>query len=422
MKRPLGGWERNTALMHDEFFGAGLLLGCARLTGQVDITRLTEAWRAVAACHPALLGRLTLSAELEVSAGDEPPPVTVVRLPFQEVMEEEMSRPFDAQRGPLYRVHFCAHESGVDVLITIHHTIADGLSLARLLRDLLEVYTDPKKVRRAYSLPAAIEVTLNRRPSRVAYAAKFLLRAVKRMAAGLVRVPFSGWADFQTRRTRHLFVRWDEVSSDALLARCRQERTTVHGALLAAQAKAFAEVFLPGRKKVVLSSHSAVSWRSAAGRDDTRLGCDVSVPDATLVWRAEESFWEIARQAKITLAESVTESGSVPPNMPYQLLRHIIRAGVLEAERSRRFMGSLSTTNLGVLPFPREFGALRLEAFWFAVSRRVGDFPVMLHAHTLHQRLNLCFNYEEPLLSREQAQAFATATEMALERAIQSAA
>lgn len=422
MKRPLGGWERNTALMHDEFFGAGLLLGCARLTGQVDLARLTTAWRALASCHPALLARLTLSAEMEVGGVGETPSVTVVDLPFQEVIEEEMSRPFAAPRGPLCRVHFCKHERGVDVVITIHHSIADGLSLARLLRDLLEVYTDPNKVRGAYPLPAAIEVALNRRPSRIAYAAKFLFRAVKRMAAGLVRVPFSGWADFQTRRTRHLFVRWDEVHSEALLARCRLERTTVHGALLAAQAKAFADVFLPGRKKVVLSSHSAVSWRSAAGRDDSTLGCDVSVPDATLIWRAEDSFWDIARQAKVTLSRSVEESGSVPPNMPYHLLRRIIRAGVLEAERSRRFMGSLSTTNLGALPIPREFGALRLDAFWFAVSRRVGDFPVMLHAHTMHQRLNLCFNYEEPLLSRDQAQAFAAATEMALEQAIQSAA
>jgi hypothetical protein len=414
--RPLGGWERMTAIMHHEFFGTGILVGCVRLSGSVNRAAFSSAWERLVAVQPALRARIVPTSgapRLEVqSALSAPLPVRFEEGEWQAVMEEEMSRPFDSARGPLWRVACLEREGGADLVISLHHSIADGLSLFRLATDLLRLH-GAEQLQPLAPKPS-IEVALGRKRSVVGYILGFLRRGLGRIIAGQPRVAFSDWVPFPQRRTRHLFHQLSAQATSALVQRCREEKTTVHGALVAAQALAFEQVFAPAvraeGKALVLSSHSAVSWRSTAGLDDRPLACDVSVPDGTLSIAPGVGFWDLARRCKANLEQSVQQSGHVPAALPFGLLRFLIRTGVLEAERTRRYMGCLSTTNLGVLECPTLSGPLTLEGFWFAVARRIGDFPLMLHALTLHGKLGLCFNYESPMLDAPRAQRFAALT------------
>lgn len=434
-QRPLGGWERNTAIMHERYHGAGLLLCALRVEGPLDEARaqLTLS-QLVREQNLATLRLVDTGGERQLQRQDDPDGKSAATIqcrftqqPYLNVVETEMSRPFSSAFEPLLRAHVCVidHEDAFDLVLTVHHTIADGLSLCDFAVRWAQAITDSRTnsaqgrlanvrtVNEAASvLPPAIETRLARNPSRVVYGVKFLLRGLLRLLRGMQRVPFSATAPFAARRTRHLFKTFDAATTKALVSAARQHATTLHGMLIAAQSLAFRDTFLVANRPQILSSHSAVSWRQAVSATNQEMGCFVSVPDTTLRLKAgANDFFALARQAKQTLNRSIQQSGYVPGNLPYQLLQRLISIGVNESEQSKRFMGSLSTTNLGVLPYERQLSPIhQLQAVLVAVSRRIGDFPVMLHAHTLHGELQLTFNYEEPLLSASLAEGFAERT------------
>ena len=229
--RPLGGWERMTAIMHQEFHGTGILVGCARLEGLVERESLCRAWAAMVALHPALRARIAwANGEPRIESLAANASALPVAFPqgadWQLLMEEEMSRPFDSARGPLWRVH-CVNGAGTsDIVVALHHTIADGLSLTRLLDDLLTQLSPGELAPVGYgALQPAIESSHGSKPNLVLYGAGFLSRALMRLVKRQPRVTFSGYAPFPDRRTRHLFFELAANETDALVRVCRKRGT-----------------------------------------------------------------------------------------------------------------------------------------------------------------------------------------------------
>jgi hypothetical protein len=54
------------------------------------------------------------------------------------VVQDEMNRPFDTGRGPLARVTYISGSTGSDLVLTLHHSIADGTSTANLVHEVLD--------------------------------------------------------------------------------------------------------------------------------------------------------------------------------------------------------------------------------------------------------------------------------------------
>ncbi|MCU0509395.1 MAG: amino acid adenylation domain-containing protein, partial [Anaerolineae bacterium] len=126
---------------------AGLNLPVAlRITGPLDLPALTAAFDDVVARHDAL--RVTFRDGLPPAQVIAPPatfraPVAVGDLPgsLDAAVAEEAARPFDLERGPLIRVRLLSVAPDERVLLlTLHHSIADGWSIALLARDLTEAY------------------------------------------------------------------------------------------------------------------------------------------------------------------------------------------------------------------------------------------------------------------------------------------
>lgn len=67
-------------------------------------------------------------------------------------VEREKAR-FDLTAGPLMRCHLIAHSDGYAIGITLHHLIADGVSMQVLMRELADAYRDPEAERPAVPLP-----------------------------------------------------------------------------------------------------------------------------------------------------------------------------------------------------------------------------------------------------------------------------
>jgi NRPS condensation-like uncharacterized protein len=56
-------------------------------------------------------------------------------------MAEEVERPFDLAKGPLFRAHLlCLSTDEHLLLITIHHIVTDGWSMGILVKELTVLY------------------------------------------------------------------------------------------------------------------------------------------------------------------------------------------------------------------------------------------------------------------------------------------
>jgi hypothetical protein len=108
------------------------------LPAGTDPDRLVAALHALAGRHDALRTELTFRAgELRQRLVPASRPVPV------EITDTEPApfvRPFDLERGPLWRAALHPNDQRVRLLLDLHHSITDGVSLAVLVDDLGELY------------------------------------------------------------------------------------------------------------------------------------------------------------------------------------------------------------------------------------------------------------------------------------------
>jgi hypothetical protein len=149
--RPLVAIER--ALLTTSSLGTVNLVVLIRLNGPALDELLPVALAALRDRHPLLRARIAgqpRGPRFDVSAPGSghtgPGPIPLRVLPRQgceqayAVAEEEMNAPFNLAAGPLARLT-CLSGSGADtdLILTLHHTIADGSSIANLIHELLDL-------------------------------------------------------------------------------------------------------------------------------------------------------------------------------------------------------------------------------------------------------------------------------------------
>ncbi len=114
----------------------------ARLHGALDRGRLERALRRVVMRHPALRSRFPEREGLPSLAEGEVP--AQILEPLEGGVDEALRRPFDLEAGPLLRARLRTVEEGVhELLVVLHHIIADEWSIGVLLGDLSAAYDAP---------------------------------------------------------------------------------------------------------------------------------------------------------------------------------------------------------------------------------------------------------------------------------------
>ena len=203
------------------------------------------------------------------------------------------------------------------------------------------------------------------------------------------------------RRTRHVYGRVHPHRLERLLSACRLHGTTLHGAMSAALL--LAQWQMQGdRSRSALSLFSAVDLRRDAcpPLPEDGIGCCVSVMDTQHWVDADTDLWQLARECKEQLTEVSRRLSRLPPGVGGGWVpRLALRVGFAESEWSRRFVNTASLSNFGRAPTPIDFGTARLRGLFASTCRRVGDFPVLVHAITVEGTLCLCLSFETPLMS-----------------------
>ena len=290
---------------------------------------------------------------LKVVAGDP-------RSAWPAEVGEELATPFDPSSAPLARAVLIHAPDAATLIFAAHHAIADGFALAHVIRDTLEALAgaelDPLPV-----TPSVDEILGLSGP------VARLEAAGGRQQPAAVSAKTSPYRPRDGARPKVQGVRLPQPLTARLRERAREERTTVHGALVAALAVACAHVS-PDWRGIPLRLVSPVNVRRTLGVGEdcgVFLGAATSVLHPGVVDLSATGFWDLARHAKSSVLPAQGREGAEAVT---SALRQAMRSGPDIATAAEfmlvAFARDALLRNLGELPFANRFGPLTLTAMW----------------------------------------------------------
>lgn len=402
--RPLGAGEQ-IFWLHDQAHPLHFAL-TAQIKGQFTVHQLQQALNLVQQRHPLLRVRIALDeAEhpwfFEHSACI---PLRVVQRQseqdWQREVEQEIATPFVWSQAPLVRVVLVHSSDGAEIselIVTCHHSIADGISATYLIRDILQAMATPTAFGQSLSVPPSLEDLVVEKSAETISSLKPILK-FKSDAFPVVH---------RARQNNCSSVSYGSLSPKTtrlLIARCRQEQTSVHAAICAAFLLAVRHQNhseqpqrincgspISLRPYLTCVNHEDVSFCIAGGRTLHLLSSNTNL-------------WDVARSVKNQLNQSMTSDKLFEKIFQSQewLSTHPSPNDVLQAFKDQ--LGyDIAVSNLTRLTIEQQFGELELQAIYGPVVRTGVENDRLVGVATLGNQLFFTFVCSESLLSRSQA-------------------
>ena len=337
------------------------------VTAEVKGTTKARDWRdaldAVQKRHPILSTLIKRNEEGQPAlyhADAAPIPLRVVDGRIQEhwelELDREMALPFTPEQAPLIRTVLIHKPQSAVLIVIAHHSIADGMALVFLIRDLLQVLSGEQI--EAFSVTSSGEELLNKLPKGEE------IVQVETSQAGAPAAEPALYREGDGLAPRAIARKLDEHLTAALKERARREGTTVQGALCAALALAGRKTSSAWRKQSVrvMSPVNARAHLRAGEACGLYLGAG-----AMIHFQPGDSsgFWEMARFAKQKISPSQTfQSLSASLHGLEAIMNKDMDVETAAQIAAGAFARELMVSNLGQMPYGSEFGRLRLEAVW----------------------------------------------------------
>ncbi len=282
-------------------------------------------------------------------------PLSVVEddpLAWTAYVEDELSQPIDALVDPLIRLKLISDGSRSTLILTMHHSVGDGPSAVHLIRDILRatngqmvvVAADPRSLEQAVD---DLSMPIKSFPP------------VRTDA--LFPPPGYRPADIKKPQVRIGSVARDEVTALRTLA--REQGTTLHGALSAAAARAFAAL-TPQHAVIPPRVFSPIDARRRLLENTENLGAYINAVTVDTL-RFSDVFWEDARHfsSKVGLFND-------PDVLVFGVrgVRAALAGNPTVAETAsvwaHVYGAEILMTNLGPLEIPIAFGDVTLNGIW----------------------------------------------------------
>lgn len=350
----------------------------------------SEQWRRaldqLQARHPLLSVRIRTDA----AGTPEFHPVPGMRIPLRVTsgplltwvpeMQAEMGQRFNPEQAPLVRA-VLVHQPEASVLIlTLHHSIGDGMSGMYLFRDLLlSVAGQPKP-------PLPIPESMDTWASRAGVGNGCLP-----VTPAPTDAPSPNRIQVYTGANPHIeALQLSDGLSQSLRVRARREGTTVHGALVAA-------LLLAGRVRNELWKDRSIRVMSPLNmRPYLGIGEDCGIFAGFILNRfgcsAGTSFWEIARSVRKQLKPELTREAIV--GKLWSLAELIAEMDVegAAAFTAEGIAHEANVTNIGEFPFDPHCANLHVEAIWGPSAQTGAEGEHVLSAGTVKGE-GLCLLY-----------------------------
>jgi NRPS condensation-like uncharacterized protein len=193
---------------------------------------------------------------------------------------------------------------------------------------------------------------------------------------------------------RHL----DEELTQKLINCCRNEKTTVQGALCAAMLLAAArKITALNRTEVRVSCQSFVDLRQRLKPvvSDESVSLLASFVNSYHTLRTNTSFWELARDVKQQLEAGLERNDIF---IPVLMFRKMIESLL---NRPNEVPVTVVLTNVGRVNIPKVYGPFELEEISFVPAQAVFGGVFAAAVATFEEKMLLNFVFSEPSISRE---------------------
>jgi hypothetical protein len=263
-------------------------------------------------------------------------------------MAKELATPIPLSGAPLVRITLLRKRAGSTFLLSMHHSIADGLSSAFVIRDILE----------ALSGKLVLPLTLTEPQENLCLAAA----GTPPPPSALAHPP----ATLLRRDAGRPTVQALKLSKELTLrlrTHAREVGATVHGALVAALTFAGRRLF-PDWLTYPVRIVSPVDNRKLLGLED-QCALSIVFPMGAYAPDSEDRLWDVARAVKDELTPVRTGEGlSTVLSGFRQLMSTSPDVAQIAAFELNVCACEGMASNLGVLPFETSVGRFKLESLW----------------------------------------------------------
>ncbi|MGT2440979.1 phthiocerol/phthiodiolone dimycocerosyl transferase family protein (plasmid) [Bradyrhizobium betae] len=325
----------------------------AEISGATDEETVVKAFDALRDRHPSLRVEVVAHPSDGLSfAWSDNEPMVVVRHADQasswlEVVRDDLQRWEDISGAPLMKASVLLAANSFAICLTFNHTISDGRGALAILRDFIHLIGG-EHLAALSGLPGLNEFAaeyasaeLPAPPPENEVKPEIRIRQVTDDPLQLSIL------EFDRELTRHL------------IAKCREESVTVHGAICAAAAIATK----PGRTGPIGIS-SPVDLRATAGKDADCPGLFMGLSPAFLQVAGEDTLWTVARRA----TDGIMAVRS--PEMVAGLTRFLDNIVPKVADADFAFavlppqVRDLMISNLGRLSIQTRINSLNVKSIW----------------------------------------------------------
>jgi len=330
---------------------------------------------------------------------------------WRETIESQLAAPFTQEEAPLARfLWFRGKGKKSVVAMVFHHSIADGRSGACALFDVLRhTVGQDQSIQLKEAQPSSQQLDLIQDKGLVAGKLKELKFWLDKGRESLkFREQLPGY-DMGVGNAREIKIIPSSISpktSRALLAVCRENNTTVHGALGAALLFAIFDEF-EEEKSRYLGVNSLVDLRSKlkGGLTEQDLGLYISTVTTIHLLDEQPDFWRVAREIPEQL-KGVMNSGDanlINGVYPETALFTPNKSGAKRLQKVVAMAPASSMlTNIGrvdVMPLGKD---LRIKALSFAVSPPA-QHPICMTTASYDGQIVVNVLYDQCKLSAKQA-------------------
>ncbi|MBW4670276.1 MAG: hypothetical protein KME60_23400 [Cyanomargarita calcarea GSE-NOS-MK-12-04C] len=425
--RKLGLIENLFDIIHD--LGGMIDVNVARIEGSITPVILQQALDLLQKRHPMLqfhIVKLEDGAYFQ-SKGTTKIPLRVIdkqnENQWLQIAEDELHEKFPNDTSPLCRVTLLssAENSISEIIATFHHAITDGISCMLFIDELLSYC---QKIAADEDIP--LFVTMQLLPALENLIDSSLTsknNIVEEQTKEVIPTPqliIEEEAPISDRRTCLVPRILNKEMTIMLINRCKQEETTVHGALCAAMLSAVAENAFTGT--INLSCGSNVNLRQSCQPEvaTNYIGCFISIVEEIHTLEENTKFWDLARECKSKISHSI--SLGIPINRICDAkLQYVNQDMILEI--SKHQMGRKNTielSNRGKFNVAKKYGELKLKELYFATGQHLVGGSFWLGVVTFHEQLFCTFAHIVPLVSTKTAELLADSVMVNIQKACMS--
>ena len=431
MSRKLGPIEHAGFIIEKVMATTAVII--VRVSGILTEPVLRQALDYVQAKYPTLKWKIKDSEVPEFVSEDVPKiPLRIIRrkhdLHWIEQAEKEMNNPCPHFQGPLLRLVqlLSPDKNNCDLVMACCHLPTDGVSLTMVIKDIL---TFAAKLLNGETIPPPTPLP-NPLPSTdlirkdLEFAPYPLDEAsIKARKTEILKGDKDVPPDKRINRVIHRVL--EEEDTQNLVARCKQENTSVHAALCAAFLQAIVEQIreqqqLHHKGPLMISCITPVDIRQHFIKPvQEDMGYYISFAIHYQQIHENAPIWPAAREIKEAILTEIKSGKDVEailnanefwkdyPN-PVEMVRELNKS-----------YPPVGVTNMGRIDIPQQFGDLKLEKFHVTGAiASVTRSGLAIVVTTFRSRLTLNFLYAEPFISRQRADTIVDSTMKRLREAI----